>query len=67
MALAVGTRLGPYVVETPIGAGGMARTTVRYSYDLSADGQRLLVNSDLQASASSPITLVVSWASGPKK
>ncbi len=44
-----------------------ARISSRYPYDVSADGQRFLVNSDLQAAASSPITLVVNWTAGLKK
>jgi hypothetical protein len=34
----------------------------RYPYDVSADGQRFLVNTIVEAAAPSPITLVVNWA-----
>ena len=34
----------------------------RYPYDVSADGQRFLVNMVVEAAAQSPITLVVNWA-----
>jgi Tol biopolymer transport system component len=35
----------------------------RYPYDVSKDGQRVLVNTIVEAAAPSPITLVVNWAS----
>ena len=38
-----------------------------YPYDLSADGQRFLVNTLIQETASSAITLVVNWTAGLKK
>jgi serine/threonine protein kinase/Tol biopolymer transport system component len=37
-------------------------TTGRYPYDVSADGQRFLVNAVVEAAAQAPITLVVNWA-----
>jgi hypothetical protein len=33
-----------------------------YPYDVSADGQRFLVNTIVEATALPPITLVVNWA-----
>ncbi len=36
----------------------------RYPYDVSADGQRFLVNTVVEATALPPITLVVNWAAG---
>jgi eukaryotic-like serine/threonine-protein kinase len=41
----------------------------RYQYDVSADGQRFLVNtgSDQATLASAPITVVVNWTAGLKK
>ena len=38
-----------------------------YPYDVSADGQRFLVNTLVEETASAPITLVVNWAAGLKK
>jgi eukaryotic-like serine/threonine-protein kinase len=38
-----------------------------YPYDVSADGQRFLVNTLVEETASSAITLVVNWAGGLKK
>lgn len=37
-----------------------------YSYDVTADGQRFLINS-LDAEAAAPVTLVVNWQEGLKK
>jgi eukaryotic-like serine/threonine-protein kinase len=39
-----------------------ASTSSRYPYDVSADGQRVLVNTIVEAASPSPITLVVNWA-----
>ena len=38
-----------------------------YPYDVSADGQHLLVNTIVEATALPPITLVVNWAAGLRK
>ena len=43
------------------------RTDGRYPYDVSADGQRFLVNNDPLPAASSPITVVVNWTASLKK
>jgi eukaryotic-like serine/threonine-protein kinase len=40
---------------------------LRYQYDVSADGQRFLINTAPEQSASTPITVVVNWAAGLKK
>jgi dipeptidyl aminopeptidase/acylaminoacyl peptidase len=40
---------------------------VRYAYDVTADGQRFLINSFPTQSASAPITVVVNWTAGLKK
>jgi eukaryotic-like serine/threonine-protein kinase len=39
----------------------------RYRYDVSADGQRFLINTALQQSISAPITVVLNWTAGLKK
>ena len=39
-----------------------ATTSGRSPYDVSADGQRFLINTVVEAVAPSPITLVVNWA-----
>ena len=38
-----------------------------YPYDVSADGQRFLVNTLVEETTSSAITLVVHWTAGLKK
>jgi hypothetical protein len=38
-----------------------------YAYDVSADGQRFLVNTLMQEATSAPITIVVNWTAGLKK
>jgi Tol biopolymer transport system component len=40
---------------------------VRYSYDVSGDGQRFLINTAPEQSASAPVTVVVNWTAGLKK
>ena len=42
-------------------------TGTRYSYDVSADGQRFLINTAPEQAASAPITVVVNWTAGLKK
>ncbi len=32
-----------------------------YAYDISADGQRILINSALESAALSPISVVIDW------
>ncbi len=39
----------------------------RSEYDVSADGQRFLVNTALEQPTSTPITLVINWTAGLKK
>jgi hypothetical protein len=43
-----------------------ALTGVGYSYDMSADGQRFLINTLAEQTATAPITVVVNWVSGLK-
>jgi hypothetical protein len=42
-------------------------TTVANNYDVSADGQRFIVNSLVESQASSSLTLVVNWPEELKK
>jgi serine/threonine protein kinase len=39
----------------------------RYPYDVSADGQRFLINTASEQTVSAPITVVVNWTAGLKK
>jgi hypothetical protein len=47
--------------RTEIGGGA------GFSYDISPDGQRFLVNTLVEAAASAPITVVVNWMAGLQK
>ena len=42
-------------------------TTSGYQYDVTADGQRFLVNTSVEQKVSSPITVVLNWTAGLKK
>jgi eukaryotic-like serine/threonine-protein kinase len=42
-------------------------TGSRHRYDVSADGQRFLINTAPEQAASAPITVVVNWTAGLKK
>jgi Tol biopolymer transport system component len=46
--------------DTRIGAGN-------YPYDVTADGQRFLINTTTEQTAEAPITVVVNWMAGLKK
>jgi Tol biopolymer transport system component len=39
----------------------------RYAYDVSADGQRFLINTFPEQTTSGPITVILNWAAGLKK
>jgi hypothetical protein len=39
----------------------------RYMYDVSADGQRFLINAAPEQTAAAPITVVLNWTTGLKK
>jgi hypothetical protein len=47
--------------------GTRAPIGFRYPYDVSADGQRFLINTVPEQATSSPITVVVNWIAGLKK
>ena len=49
MTLFVGRKLGPYEVQSAIGAGGMG------------DGQRFIVMDPLVERSAIPITVIVNW------
>ena len=40
---------------------------LRYPYGVSSDGQRFLINTQPEQSASSPIAVVLNWTAGLKK
>jgi serine/threonine protein kinase len=49
------------------GALTLTPLTFGYQYDVTADGQRFLVNTLVEQKASSPITVVINWTAGLKK
>jgi dipeptidyl aminopeptidase/acylaminoacyl peptidase len=68
MAAAVNGKAGNFDVGAvkPL-FGTHAAQGGRYRYDVSADGQRFLINTALQQPTSAPITVVVNWTAGLKK
>ena len=48
-------------------AGARNAAGLRQQYDISPDGQRILVNVAIAEESSSPITLVLNWTAGLKK
>jgi hypothetical protein len=47
--------------------GGGGLTTLSPYWDVTADGQRFLVNSPVEESSSSPIVVVMNWTTGLRK
>jgi hypothetical protein len=45
----------------------MRSTGANHQYDVSRDGQRFLVNTVDEQSASTPLTLIVNWMAGLPK
>ena len=50
----------PFETHGPNGVGG-------YQYDVSPDGQRILINTMPEQTMPSPITVVLNWSAGLKK
>ena len=67
MTLEGGTRLGSYQVVELIGTSAANLPFWVDLYDVTADGQRFLVNTALEESAAAPITVVENWAAGLKR
>jgi hypothetical protein len=59
MTLATGTTLGRYQIKSVPGAGGRG--------EVSADGQRFLINHVVDGGNKQPLTLVLNRASGLKQ
>ena len=45
----------------------LSGTSLRHQYDVTADGQRFLVNTVVNESSDAPITVVLNWTAGLKK
>jgi hypothetical protein len=83
MALTPGTKLGPYEVQFPLGAGGMGeiyrardkrldRTRTLFKSDIpdfevSADGKRFLVYKTVDSQEPSSVTLITNWTNALPK
>ena len=67
MAAAVMRRAEAFEVSTPTPLFQTRARINRYPYDVSADGQRFLVNTLAEEPTSAPITLVVNWNAMLKK
>jgi hypothetical protein len=76
MPLNAGTILGPYEIQSPIGAGGMlfqesARSPISstdlFSYDVFKDGKRFLVNRFVRPDRPAPLTIVLNATADVKK
>jgi eukaryotic-like serine/threonine-protein kinase len=65
MAVQVSTASAQLVVgtEQPL-FEARVKTSGRYPYDVSADGQRFLINTSLSSADAPPVTLVVNWLAG---
>jgi hypothetical protein len=64
-ALEIGTPKMLFHTEILGGLGSGANTAWRYA--VSKDGQRFLINSTMEQTTSSPITVVTNWIEGLKK
>ena len=83
MSLIVGSRLGPYEILSPLGAGGMGEVYKAKDTRLERTvaikvlpdhlsrseevRQRFLVNSSVEDAPASPIVVVVNWTAELKK
>ncbi len=69
MTVAAGTKLGPYEVLAPLGAGGMGPAGLSSfdprPYDVAPDGRFLVVRAVGQG-PSSPVVVDVHWTARPK-
>jgi serine/threonine protein kinase len=67
LAAVVNGRGGSFEIGAVKPLFGTRALAGRYSYDVTADGQRFLLNSIPEQAASAPITVVVNWTAGVRK
>ena len=79
MSLAPGTRIGPYVIVGPLGAGATFQAGVPQPlfetringpfarFAVTANGQRFLVPTPVSEAIASPATVVMNWTAGIKR
>ena len=76
MTLVAGTKLGPYEIIAPLGAGvALFQTHTRqpisamdlFWYDLTVDGQKSLINARVDEPSSAPLSIILNWASEIEK
>jgi serine/threonine protein kinase/Tol biopolymer transport system component len=67
MAAAVGGKGGSFEVGAVKTVFQTSVSGARWQYDVTADGQRFLMNTALEQKASAPLTVVLNWTAGLKK
>lgn len=71
MSLPGGSKLGPYEIQSALGAGGSGMTpstpTMVGTYVASGDGKKFLINSGSTKQGNEPLTLFTNWAAELKK
>jgi hypothetical protein len=60
VSLRAGARLGPYEIQSPIGAGGMGEV-YRMEYLPADDGKRFLMKIPVRGTGPPSITVVLNW------
>ena len=67
MAASVDGSAGQFKVGTEAALFELGAVRGDWPYDVSADGQRFLVNTLIVQSTSTPLTVVVNWTAGLRK
>ncbi len=62
MALSSGTKLGPYEIQSPLtNPRQIVATSEQMFYDVSKDGQRFLINTQIPQAETQPMSIVLNW------